>query len=357
MTTGLPSGWRSRLEQFIQATWRSRGLLSTLLLPLSWLYGALSTRRMARQASRAWHAPVPVIVIGNILVGGTGKTPVAQALCQYLLQAGHQPGLISRGYGSTVEAAPHLSDSRQDSAWLGDEPALLHAATGVPVAVHPQRALAARALLTAHPEIDVLVADDGLQHHALGRDLAIIVQDSRGTGNGRLLPAGPLREPASRLAQADWLLTHLAAGETAPVQTGIPANIPRITMQLQPKHLIQLSTRTRLEWPEWYARHGQQACHAAAGIGRPDRFFAMLRHAGLTLDQTLSSPDHQAPAPDRLQALPPGLILITPKDAIKYTSLDDPRIWVVHPAPQFSDSEWFFKLARQLLPHNSGIRH
>ncbi|WP_322994744.1 tetraacyldisaccharide 4'-kinase [Castellaniella sp.] len=339
---------RRWLEDWLQTIWRSQGPVSTLLLPLARLYGAVSRQRMAQQARHAWRAPVPVIVIGNILVGGTGKTPVTQAVCQALLAHGHHPGLISRGYGSRIGTEPHLSDSHQDSNWLGDEPALLHAATGAPVAVHPQRALAARALLAAHPEIDVLIADDGLQHRALARDLEIIVQDSRGIGNGRLLPAGPLRELPARLTQANWLITHLAPHEANASLGSQPAGVAQITMRLQPDYLIQVSTQTRLSWPDWQARFGHEICHAAAGIGQPQRFFQMLRHAGLTLGQTLASPDHQAPDPAQLRALPPGPILITAKDAVKYTDPDDHRLWTVYPTPRFSDPNWLDALVRQI---------
>src|SRR5690606_10728660 len=137
---------------------------------------------------------------------------------------GWRPGIISRGYGIDVGPKPRLSDDGAAADRLGDEPALIHASTGAPVAVHPRRVLAATALLSAHPDTDVLIADDGLQHTALARDLEIIVQDGRGIGNGRLLPAGPLREPPGRLAKADWLVTHLAAGE--PMPSGPATSLP-----------------------------------------------------------------------------------------------------------------------------------
>ncbi|MFT0531386.1 tetraacyldisaccharide 4'-kinase [Castellaniella hirudinis] len=348
MTAPAKAPGRRRLEDALQALWRGRGPGSTALLPLACLYGILSQRRMARQARNAWRAAVPVIVIGNILVGGTGKTPVAQAVCQYLQSIGRRPGLISRGYGSHVGAEPHLSDQRRDSRWLGDEPALLHAATGVPVAVHPQRARAARALLATHPDTDVLIADDGLQHRALARDVEIIVQDSRGIGNGRLLPAGPLREPPARLARADWLITHLSPGQTPPIGDAPAGRARAVAMRLQPGYLVQCATQARLDWPDWQARYGRETCHAAAGIGQPQRFFDMLRQAGLRLDRTLATPDHRAASLAQLQALPPGPILITAKDAVKQARIDDPRIWTVYPTPWFSDPDWLAALARQI---------
>ncbi|MGB6009242.1 tetraacyldisaccharide 4'-kinase [Castellaniella sp.] len=341
---------RRRAEDCLQDIWRARGPISTLLTPLSWIYGRLSARRMARQAAHAWRAPVPVVVIGNILVGGTGKTPVTAALCHFLQARGWRPGILSRGYGSRVGPAPRLSDQAGDSAHLGDEPALLHAITGAPVAVHPRRPLAAAALLQAHPDIDVLIADDGLQHTALARDVEIIVQDARGVGNGRLLPAGPLREPPDRRLRADWLITQLGPAEALP--SAVPVDTegrPRqLSLRLQPDFLTHLASGQRQDWAAWCAAQGQTPCSAAAGIGQPQRFFAMLQQAGLTLKQTLCSPDHQAPSLDALRALPPGPILITAKDAIKYPPPHDPRIWTVHAAPVFSDPAWLDALETRL---------
>ncbi|CDM24759.1 tetraacyldisaccharide 4'-kinase [Castellaniella defragrans] len=354
-----------RLEDFMLAAWSRRGGLSTLLLPLSRLYGLLSARRLRAGARAAWRAPVPVVVVGNILVGGTGKTPVTIAVCQALQARGWRPGIVSRGYGAAVGPRPRLSDEGAAAARLGDEPALIHAATGAPVAVHPRRALAAAALLAAHPDVDVLIADDGLQHTALARDLEIIVQDGRGTGNGRLLPAGPLREPPERLARADWLVTHLAAGEPAPpAASAVPALLnsraspaspagaaraPRaVVMRLEPEGATHLASGRDLPWDAWRAEQGAAPCSAAAGIGRPERFFAMLRAAGVVLARTLRVPDHQAIPAEALRGLPPGPILITPKDAVKCAAPHDPRLWAVRAAPAFSDPGWLDALDQAL---------
>jgi tetraacyldisaccharide 4'-kinase len=354
----MSAGLRRRLEDSLQTIWHTRGLPSTLLLPLSCLYGVIARRRQAKQKQQAWQAPVPVIVVGNILVGGTGKTPVTEAICQFLRNHGWHPGIISRGYGAQVTTQAHLSDHRTDSSYLGDEPALLHAITKAPVAVHPRRVLAAQALLKAHPEVDVLVADDGLQHHWLARQIEIIVQDTRGTGNGRLLPAGPLREPPGRLQHADWLITQGTADDSQHTQA--PG---QISVYLQPDIIEHLASGQRQDWAQWCVIHGQQLCSAAAGIGRPQRFFDMLRHAGLALAQTLASPDHQAPSAQALQGLPAGPILITAKDAVKYTPPHDPRLWVVHPKAVFSNPSWLDALEARLreqahsLPHNVANRH
>lgn len=362
----MSAAWRRQAEDRLQEIWRTQGLLSTVLTPLSWLYSRVSSRRMARQAACAWRAPVPVIVIGNILIGGTGKTPVTAAVCRFLQAQGWRPGILSRGYGTRTGTTPRLSDESADSAYLGDEPALLHALTGAPIGVHPRRPLAAAALLRAHPDIDVLLADDGLQHTALARDMEIIVQDARGVGNGRLLPAGPLRESPDRRQRADWLITQLGPNEESPPglpidETGRPR---QISLRLHADHLIHLASGERWNWSAWLQAHEHTPCSAAAGIGQPQRFFAMLRQAGLALAHTLDSPDHQAPSQDALNTLPSGSpILITAKDAVKYAPPYDPRLWVVHPAPAFSDPDWLDDLEatlrdrRAALPDNHGDRH
>jgi len=201
---------RERLE----AAWYAPRLapLATLLLPLSWLFAAVVALRRwlyRRGALRSARLPVPVVVIGNVTVGGTGKTPLVIALARALAERGRHPGIVSRGYGASG-AAPREVTAGAEPADVGDEPLLL-AAAGAPVFVARDRAAAARALLAAHPACDVVLADDGLQHYALARDVEVVVVDgTRGFGNGRLLPSGPLREPASRADAADAVVTLVA---------------------------------------------------------------------------------------------------------------------------------------------------
>ncbi len=202
-------------------------------------------------------------------------------------------------------------------------------------------------MLEAHPDVDVLIADDGLQHTALARDLEIIVQDGRSTGNGRLLPAGPLREPPARLARADWLITHLAADEALPCGPA-PATPRAVIMRLHPEGIMHLASGRALSWQDWQAEQGAAPCSAAAGIGRPERFFAMLRAAGVVLSHTLRIPDHRALPADALRDLPPGPVLITPKDAVKCAAPQDPRLWAVRAAPVFSEPDWLSDLDQAL---------
>ncbi|HEX7387120.1 MAG TPA: tetraacyldisaccharide 4'-kinase [Castellaniella sp.] len=355
---------RRWLEDLLLAAWCHKGLVSTLLLPFSWIYGLISQHHLAGQAQRAWRAPVPVVVIGNILLGGTGKTPVAQAVCQTLLAQGWKPGLISRGYGTRIGPKPHLSDGGGSASHLGDEPALLHAATGVPVAVHPNRSLAARHLLHTHPEVDVLIADDGLQHRALARDVEIAVQDGRGIGNGRLLPAGPLREPPGRLSNVQWIVTQLGSNEVQRTPTQQAGTAPMVALRLVPKQCRQLANGGHtLTWSQWRAQFPATECGAVAGIGHPERFFSMLRTQGVKLVQTLALPDHGTLNATHLNGFAASPILITAKDAVKCAHLDDARLWVVEVAAQFDDPSWLITLGAQLRrlqdrrTHKPGDRH
>jgi len=330
------------LSSLLQRQWLQGGWLSDLLLPLSGLTAlAVAAKRILyRRGWRcAWRAPVPVAVIGNVLVGGTGKTPVVMAAVQALQARGWRPGVISRGYGADIGPRPRVARGRPPASEVGDEPALIAAVTGVPVAVHPRRADAARALLQEWPEVDVIVADDGLQHLALARDVEIVVQDRRGVGNGRLLPAGPLREPPSRLAEVDAIVlrTDAAGPATLPPQPSV-----RVTaMQLRPSAYVRLRDGRRLAPQAFLHAHAGLAIGAAAGIGRPDSFFDMLRAQGLELAGTLALPDHHAYRQSPFAGLPGDLVLITAKDAVKCEGLDEARLWAVEVEPVFSDAEFF----------------
>lgn len=205
---------RSTLEDFLTRTWMRRGAAARSLLPLSWLFGALSAvRRLTYRLhiAKAHRLPVPVIVVGNIFVGGTGKTPLAIWLVQTLRQAGFHPGVISRGYG-TSNNAPRPVTLQSPAHEVGDEPLLIAHRAQCPVMVGRDRVAVATALLAAHPEVDVIVSDDGLQHYRLARDIEIVLFDSRGVGNGWLLPAGPLREPVSR--RRDFTVVNGSHDET-----------------------------------------------------------------------------------------------------------------------------------------------
>ena len=221
---------QSATARWLHQQWQKRGVWAHLLWPVSCLalVYVFAKRRWYQQATKqVYRAPVPVVVVGNVYVGGVGKTPVVIALVQQLVSLGWTPGVISRGYGVKLGPAPRVGRGELDATSLGDEPALISEQTQAPVSVHPNRRLACQALLTAYPEVDIIVSDDGLQHLALARDLEILVQDERLSGNGWLLPAGPLREPASRLSTVDLVITRQATrpqhdAQQAPKQLSRP---------------------------------------------------------------------------------------------------------------------------------------
>lgn len=351
------SGGRTAWQHRILSIWQGKGLASTLLLPLSWLYGAAVRLRRwlyGRRAGPADGARPPLVVVGNLVVGGTGKTPVVIALAQALVAQGWRPGIISRGYGVEVGPVPRVGQDTLSAAQFGDEPALIARATGCPIAVHPKRLLALQALLRQYPATDVVIADDGLQHLALPRDLTIIVQDARGTGNGRLLPAGPLREPASRLGDAHTVITNLTAARDPAGPTRCPPAADaapsrrQVVMRLAPSSLTRLADGKRLNWDAWQQAHAGKRLAALAAIGQPERFFRMLSQHGLSLGQTRALPDHQQVDDATLHSLDADAILITEKDAVKLAHSKDARLWSVQVQPVFSAPDWAQEISRAL---------
>lgn len=290
------------MRQALQRAWLRRGPLAWLLLPLSLLYGAVALLHRALYRSgllRTERLPVAMVVVGNVVAGGAGKTPVVLALLQHLRERGIDAGVVSRGYGrsGTDVAEVGADDPPQRS---GDEPLLVKRKSGVPVFVARRRADAARALLRAYPDTRVIVSDDGLQHHALARDIEICVFDARGTGNGWLLPAGPLRERWPRAV--DLVLAH-----------GAPAGVGGHAVRRELAAQAVRADGTQRSLAE-LARDGN--VHAVAGIAQPESFFAMLRAAGVPLAGTHALPDHHdfSAGP----ALPAGATLAcTEKDAAK----------------------------------------
>ena len=318
--TAVASGW--------PRWWLRRGLVACCLLPAAALFaGVAALRRLAwrRGWLRAWRAPVPVVVVGNLSAGGSGKTPVVQWLAQTLRDAGHHPGIVSRGYrrrrGAPEPMAVEPDTPGEDS---GDEPLLLRRMCDCPVWVGADRPAAARALLREHPEVDVLLSDDGLQHYALARDVELVVLDARGAGNGWLLPAGPLREPWSRPRDATLGPSPTAGGAA----TGGPA--PFFALRRQPGELRNLADGRRMSPSEFRQAHADRPMCAAAAIGNPAQFFDMLRAAGMPLARTVAVRDHDA-LPEALLRELPGVVVVTEKDALKcplgQAGLD--RLWAM----------------------------
>jgi tetraacyldisaccharide 4'-kinase len=295
----------------LQRAWLRRGGLASLLWPVSLVFGALAAMRRAAyraQLLRSERVAVPVVVVGSVVAGGSGKTPVVMALVEHLRARGLAAGVVSRGYGRSIA---HCRQVRADSRAgdVGDEPLLMAQRIDAPVFVAASRAEAAQALLAAYPSTQVIVSDDGLQHYALQRDVEICVFDERGAGNGWLLPAGPLREPWPR--QVDLVL-----------RTGQAAGVAGFESRRQLASVARRGDGTRIELAALKGR----PLKAVAGIAKPDAFFAMLRAEGLQLTQTISLPDHH----DFAEAISAdGCELIcTEKDAVKLWRLQ-PQAWAV----------------------------
>lgn len=296
--------------------WYSRSKIVYLLLPFSFLFWLISTiRRVLFQSGilSAYKAPVPVVIVGNLSVGGNGKTPVVVWLVQQLQARGLTCGVISRGYGSQSEIFPLLVNAETDPIQGGDEPVLIAKRTGAPVCISPDRRQAVELLLSRYP-CDVLVSDDGLQHYKLRRDIEIVVMDAvRGLGNGWVLPAGPLRELPSRLASVDLIITN--GGENA---------YSDAVMRLNPHYAINLVTNEKRELGVF------KRAIAIAGIGNPTRFFNMLQAEGIQLVTSQAFRDHQQFDPELFARFDSTLpLLMTEKDAVKCDRFSQRNWWYV----------------------------
>jgi tetraacyldisaccharide 4'-kinase len=295
------------MADWLQRQWYRLGIWHLVLIPLSWLFRGISTlRRLAYRTHllTAFKLPVPVIVIGNLSVGGTGKTPLVVWLARRLQAAGFKPGIISRGYGA-AHAAPLSVTQDSEARDVGDEPLLVAERTGLPVWVGKDRVATARKLLQANPACDVIISDDGLQHYRMRRDIEIVVIDGeRGFGNGRLLPAGPLREPGTRLQEVDAVVCHGGNVSDWPQAFG---------MQLTAGVFHQVSDPGNTRPADAFI--GKRLL-AVAGIGHPERFFGQLRRMQLTF-QSRAFPDHHPYIADDLQTQGIDAILMTEKDAVK----------------------------------------
>lgn len=318
------------LADTLQASWYGTRGAPPWTYPLAWLYGALTAlRRVLYRIGwlRSTKLPVPVVVVGNLTAGGTGKTPLTLALVDALTARGWRPGVVSRGYGGT-QREPALLDDRPDPARYGDEPCLIRA-SGVPVAVGRDRPAAAALLL--HAGCNVVIADDGLQHYALARDVEICVVDGvRRFGNGRLLPAGPLREPLSRLRLVDFRVCNGEAGEG------------EYAMRLEGGMAVSLTDGVTRPLSDF----GGQTVHAVAAIGHPERFFESLRTQGLTVIGHAFA-DHHAFVPQDLAVAGDAPLLMTDKDAIKCHSFAQAGWWRV-PVRAVLDDDFIVALCRRL---------
>ena len=298
--------------------WYNKGFITLILAPVSWLYCFVAiTRRFAYQANlfKTHRMPVPVIIVGNITAGGTGKTPLVTWLVELLREKGYSPGIVSRGYGGAARNWPQQVRVDSDPRMVGDEAVLLAHRCKCPMAVGPARVDAALALLE-HKDCDIIIADDGLQHYALGRDVEIAVIDGvRRFGNGKCLPAGPLREPRKRMKSVDIAVTNGVPGPREYGMTLKPGPVQNL-VDSRKSHLLSSFSNI------------SKKVHAVAGIGNPDRFFQQLEDHGLEIIEH-PFPDHYMYQHEDFQFGDDLPVLMTEKDAVKCRSFADNRYWVV----------------------------
>lgn len=327
---------------WLEREWQRLGGGALVFLPLALLFGAAVALRRVLYRARllpAWRAPVPVIVVGNITVGGSGKTPLAMEILEILQRRGLNPGVVARGYGrvppreadplGVVRVYPDIATPEH----FGDEPVLIARRSRVPVYISPDRPAAARALLEAHPEVDVLVSDDGLQHYALERDVEIAVVDAeRRFGNGLLLPSGPLREPIARLASVDAVVVNGATDQRFAER--------QFAMRLGHERFVALASNDEVSPGEFEVMARGRAVAAVAGIGNPDRFFEHLARLGVRAKAT-AFPDHHDFQPADLRLRGAELVVMTEKDAVKCAAFADARMWSMRVEailpPEFED--------------------
>jgi len=291
-----------------------------LLIPLSWVFAALSfARRYLYKINwlKSYHLAVPVIVVGNINVGGTGKTPLVIWLAEQLRSAGYKPGIISRGYGGSAKQVAQVLPS-SDPAIVGDEAVLIAMRTVCPVYVSANRVAAAEKLLASFPECNVIISDDGLQHYRLQRDVEIVVCDAvKGFGNGALLPAGPLRESISRLKTVDVVVSN--------GKSDLPKVFESIEMHLESGAFYNLLAEHQKADAQAFSR---KKVVAIAGIGNPMRFFTSLKHLGLQFEGR-AYPDHYAFQAEDFRRINADVIVMTEKDAVKCRAFAQSNYWVL----------------------------
>jgi tetraacyldisaccharide 4'-kinase len=327
------------VDQRLQRLWYGPGWRSVLLWPLAWLFRLLAATRRALYRIGVFpshRVAAPVVIVGNLTVGGTGKTPVAAWLAGELGAVGHRVGIVLRGYGGHHRGRPVVVDRNSDPAVTGDE-AVLHARRPVHVVVAGADRVAA-AERAVEQGAQIIVCDDGLQHLSLARDCELVVVDAvRGLGNGKLLPAGPLREPASRLSGVDAvILTEREGGGPARLEVTAPLAVPAV-LRLGSAVNLQSGERRSL------ASLRSEPIHGVAGIGNPEAFFDALSAAGLTVERTAFD-DHARFDANTLDFAAGSTVLMTEKDAVKCSGFAAPNWWYVELEVQFEP-----EAARELL--------
>lgn len=312
------------LQQWVQDNWQQKNSIFAILKPLSWLFGGLVKLRKTAY-KRGWveslGVDVPVIIVGNISVGGTGKTPVVMWLAQQLKARGYRPGIISRGFGGSGQMQIALVNS--DAKTVGDEPLMIAQRTGCPMMIGADRAAVANAMRRFYPMCNVFICDDGLQHYHLKRTVELVVVDAtRGLGNGELLPAGSLREPAQRLQTVDAVIINGRLNTAVALPLG---TTPSFGMQIVGEDFTNLTDAQLTVKAEFFAGKNVKAI---AGIGNPQRFFAQLTQLGVQFEPIMFD-DHHAYTAQELVKLNAEIIVMTEKDAVKCQAFAQTNMWML----------------------------
>jgi len=340
---------RSAMKRWLTEAWYRGSRLLVLLVPLGWLFGLVATRRRQQLlACGPYQASVPVIIVGNITVGGTGKTPLCIALARHFSDGGLNVVIVCRGYGGKGAVYPLVVTAASDPQQAGDEAVLLAQRAGCAVVVDPNRV---RAVKLAEQELQaqLVLSDDGLQHYALGRTLELAVVDGeRGLGNQQLLPAGPLRELPSRLRRVDIVIANGVLAQPLPVQV-----MHQFTLELRPTLLVNLVSGEHLTVDQWRQRHrAGTLVHAVAGIGNPGRFFASLQQLGFVI-MPQSFADHHTYNANDLAFGDVAPVIMTAKDAVKCSRFARSHWWALEVEAVLPTE--FYALLQQLL--QKGLAH
>lgn len=310
----------------LERYWWDHNGVAFLLRPISWLFCLLVwIRRRAYQSGllSSTKLPLPVIVVGNITVGGSGKTPLVIWLARHLQQQGFKPGIISRGYGGSASSWPQQARAGSDPAVVGDEAVLIASSVDCPVCVGPDRVKAGMEI-AKNSDCDIIISDDGMQHYAMQRDIEIAVVDGvRGIGNGFCLPAGPLRERPQRLSEVDMVVVNGIAGRH------------KFSMRLRQNFVVNMLDSSKVLKLADFIDGGP--VHALAGIGHPERFFTQLERAGLKLIRHVF-PDHHRFLPEEIMLDGDAPVLMTEKDAVKCMRFAQSRHWCVLVSAEFDDA-------------------
>ena len=336
-------------QDWVDRVWYGDSRAFLVLLPLSWLYAAITALRRLLYRNgvlRSVRVGVPVIIVGNLSAGGTGKTPITIWLVNQLQERGFRPGVVSRGYRGTIGRSPLPVMPHSDPAVVGDEPVLIAKRCRCPVAVHPDRVSAAK--LLEDQDVDVIVADDGLQHYRLQRDFEVVVIDGeRAFGNGRLLPAGPLREPVSRLENVEQIIVN-AAGPVTGV-SGLPPDVPATRFRLRGSLVARLDD----EKTQALDNLAGSRVHAVAAIGNPKRFFEMLSDFDIEVTPH-PLPDHASITADDLSFGDGNAVVMTEKDAVKCRQLASEKFWYVPVDVDMADTDWLDRIEALIGPAAPG---